>query len=78
MGDKAMLSFGEPDNAIELLGTLLQACRKEPRQPLTQAGPDHGPVIRKAADLFGSTMNMQHSQCSDHPVNCSPPKPVAD
>lgn len=58
MGDKAMLSFGEPDNAIELLGTLLQACRKEPRLPLTRAGLNHGPVIRRAGDLFGSTVNV--------------------
>jgi adenylate cyclase len=36
----------------------LQACRKEPRLPLTRAGLNHGPVIRRASDLFGSTVNI--------------------
>jgi adenylate cyclase len=40
------------------LGTLLQACRKEPRLPLTRAGLNHGPVIRRGNDLFGSTVNI--------------------
>ncbi|WP_222048737.1 diguanylate cyclase domain-containing protein, partial [Rhizobium bangladeshense] len=31
IGDEAMLSFPEPDTAIQVLGSLLQACRREPR-----------------------------------------------
>src|SRR5687767_575293 len=58
IGDEAMLSFSEPETAIQALGTLLQACRKEPRLPLTRAGMHHGPVIRRASDLFGSTVNI--------------------
>jgi adenylate cyclase len=58
IGDEAMLSFPEPEIAIQALGTLLQACRKEPRLPLTRAGLNHGPVIRRAGDLFGSTVNI--------------------
>jgi len=58
IGDEAMLSFHEPETAIQALGTLLQACRKEPRLPLTRAGLNHGPVIRRASDLFGSTVNI--------------------
>ena len=58
IGDEAMLSFPEPDSAIQALGALLQACRKEPRLPLTRAGLNHGPVIRRAGDLFGSTVNI--------------------
>ena len=58
IGDEAMLSFPEPDIAIQALGTLLQACRKEPRLPLTRTGLNHGPVIRRASDLFGSTVNI--------------------
>lgn len=38
IGDEAMLSFPEPDTAIQVLGTLLQACRKETRLPLTRTG----------------------------------------
>ncbi|SCB57079.1 Adenylate cyclase, class 3 [Rhizobium aethiopicum] len=58
IGDEAMLSFPEPDTAIQVLGTLLQACRKESRLPLTRAGLNHGPVINRAGDLFGSTVNI--------------------
>jgi adenylate cyclase len=58
IGDEAMLSFPEPDTAIQVLGTLLQACRKESRLPLTRTGLNHGPVIRRAGDLFGSTVNI--------------------
>ncbi|WDZ81726.1 adenylate/guanylate cyclase domain-containing protein (plasmid) [Ensifer adhaerens] len=58
IGDEAMLSFSEPEIAIQALGTLLQTCRNEPRLPLTRAGLNHGPVIRRAGDLFGSTVNI--------------------
>ncbi|WP_261336658.1 adenylate/guanylate cyclase domain-containing protein [Rhizobium leguminosarum] len=58
IGDEAMLSFPEPDTAIQVLGSLLQACRKEPRLPLTRTGLNHGPVVRRAGDLFGSTINV--------------------
>src|SRR3954471_12307692 len=58
IGDEAMLAFPEPDTAIRALGTLLQACRDEPRLPLTRAGANHGPVIRRGGDLFGSTVNV--------------------
>ena len=53
-----MLSFPEPESAIQALGTLLQACRKEPRLPLTRTALNHGPVVRRAGDLFGSTVNI--------------------
>lgn len=58
IGDEAMLSFPEPDTAIKVLGSLLQACRKESRLPLTRAGLNHGPVICRAGDLFGTTVNI--------------------
>jgi adenylate cyclase len=58
IGDEAMLSFPEPEVAIQALGKLLQECRKEPRLPLTRAGINHGPVICRAGDLFGSTVNI--------------------
>jgi adenylate cyclase len=58
IGDEAMLAFPEPEVAVQALGRLLQACREEPRIPLTRAGVNHGPVIRRGADLFGSTVNI--------------------
>src|SRR5262245_12598610 len=58
IGDEAMLAFPEPDTAIRALGTLLLECRNEPRLPLTRTGMNHGPVVRRAGDLFGSTVNI--------------------
>jgi adenylate cyclase len=58
IGDEAMLSFPEPETAIQALGALLQSCRKEPRLPLTRTALNHGPVIRRGSDLFGSTVNI--------------------
>jgi len=58
IGDEVMLSFPDPGAAIQALGNLLQACRKEPRLPLTRAGLNHGRVVRRGSDLFGSTVNV--------------------
>lgn len=58
MGDEVMLSFPEPSVAIEALGKLLSACRDDPRLPLTRTGVHHGPVVWRANDLFGSTVNI--------------------
>lgn len=58
IGDEAMLSFPGPEAAIRALGGLLQACRDEPRLPLTRTALNHGPVIRRGSDLFGSTVNI--------------------
>lgn len=58
IGDEAMLSFPGPEAAIRALGGLLQACREEPRLPLTRTALNHGPVIRRGSDLFGSTVNI--------------------
>ena len=58
IGDEAMLSFPEPEAAIQAVGSLLQACSNEPKLPLTRTGLNHGPVIRRGHDLFGSTVNI--------------------
>lgn len=58
IGDEAMLAFPDPESALQALGALLQACRNEPRLPLTRAGLNHGPVVRRGTDLFGTTVNV--------------------
>ena len=58
IGDEAMLSFSDPRLAIRVLGSLLSACREDRRLPLTRTALHHGPVIRRANDLFGSTVNI--------------------
>ena len=58
IGDEAMLAFPNPEAGIRALGQLLQVCRAEPRIPVTRSGVNHGPVIRRAGDIFGSTVNI--------------------
>jgi adenylate cyclase len=58
IGDEVMLWFPTPDLAVKALGKLLPACREEPRLPLTRTALHHGPVIRRAGDLFGNTVNI--------------------
>jgi adenylate cyclase len=58
IGDETMLAFPAPEIALEALGTLLHACRREPRLPLTRAGLNHGIVLRRGDDLFGTTVNV--------------------
>jgi adenylate cyclase len=79
IGDEAMLSFPEPEMAIQALGKLLQACRQEPRLPLTRTGMNHGPVIRRSDDLFGSTVNIAARIASlASPGQLLATQPVAD
>jgi class 3 adenylate cyclase len=58
IGDEAMLAFPDPDTALRVLGRLLPACRAEARLPLTRAALNHGPVVRRGGDLFGTTVNV--------------------
>jgi len=58
IGDEAMFGFPDPASALQVLGRLIPACRSEPRIPLTRTGLNHGPVLRRSNDLFGSTVNI--------------------
>lgn len=58
IGDEAMFGFPDPLTALQMLGRLIPACRAEPRIPLTRTGLNHGPVLRRCSDLFGSTVNI--------------------
>jgi adenylate cyclase len=58
IGDEAMFGFPDPATALQVLGRLIPACRSEPRIPLTRTGLNHGPVLRRRNDLFGSTVNI--------------------
>src|SRR6185436_388934 len=58
IGDEAMFGFPDPATALRVLGRLLPACRSEPQIPLTRTGLNHGPVLRRGNDLFGSTVNI--------------------
>lgn len=58
IGDEAMFGFPDPATALQMLGRLIPACRAEPRIPLTRTGLNHGPVLRRSTDLFGSTVNI--------------------
>jgi class 3 adenylate cyclase/YHS domain-containing protein len=58
IGDEAMFGFPDPATALQVLGRLLPACRSEPQIPLTRTGLNHGPVLRRGNDIFGSTVNI--------------------
>lgn len=58
IGDEAMFDLPDPETALRFLGRLLPACRADASIPLTRTGLNHGPVIRRASDLFGSTVNV--------------------
>ncbi|WP_189680099.1 adenylate/guanylate cyclase domain-containing protein [Seohaeicola zhoushanensis] len=58
MGDEVMLVFPDPMTALGALGRLLSACRQQPRLPLTRVAVHHGPVLQRAGDFFGSTVNI--------------------
>lgn len=58
IGDEVMLGFPDIETALGALGRLLPACRLEPSLPLTRTALNHGPVIRRGSDLFGSTVNV--------------------
>lgn len=58
IGDEVMFGFNDPATALQVLGRLIPACRSEPRIPLTRTGLNHGPVLRRSNDLFGSTVNI--------------------
>ena len=58
IGDEVMFGFADPATALQVLGRLLPACRSEPRIPLTRTGLNHGPVLRRGSDIFGSTVNV--------------------
>jgi adenylate cyclase len=79
IGDEAMFGFPDPATALQVLGRLLPACRAEPQIPLTRTGLNHGPVLRRADDLFGSTVNVAARVAAlASPGQLLATKPVAD
>ena len=79
IGDEVMLAFDRPEPALEAIGELIEGCRSDSRLPLTRAAVNHGPVVRKGCDLFGSTVNMASRLASRAmPGQLLATKPVAD
>ena len=79
IGDEAMFGFADPATALRVLGRLLPACRSEPQIPLTRTGLNHGPVLRRGNDIFGSTVNIAaRIAASASPGQLLATQPVAD
>jgi len=79
IGDEAMFGFPDPATALQVLGRLIPACRSEQRIPLTRTGLNHGPVLRRSNDLFGSTVNIAARIASfASPGQLLATRPVAD
>jgi len=74
-----MFGFPDPATALRVLGRLLPACRSEPQIPLTRTGLNHGPVLRRGHDIFGSTVNIAaRIAASASPGQLLATQPVAD
>ena len=58
IGDEVMLAFDNCPDALRLLGAMLSRCRQESRIPLTRTGVHSGSILRRGADVFGSTVNI--------------------
>ena len=58
IGDEAMLAFPEPAAASRRWASCCRPAATNARLPLVRAGINHGPVIRRGSDLFGSTVNV--------------------
>ena len=79
IGDEVMFGFPDPATALQMLGRLIPACRAEPRIPLTRTGLNHGPVLRRSTDLFGSTVNIAARIAAfASPGQLLATKPIAD
>ena len=58
LGDAAMFAFADPGAALAALRRVIGTCLNAPGFPLPRAGIHHGPVVERAGDLFGRTVNL--------------------
>jgi len=58
LGDAAMFAFSDPGSSLAALRRVIGTCFNAPGFPLPRAGIHHGPVVERAGDLFGRTVNL--------------------
>lgn len=58
VGDEVMLAGDDPADAALAVLALATVVHATPRFPLVRAGVHHGPVVARAGDYFGTTVNV--------------------
>lgn len=58
IGDAFMLSFPEPNAALDAIGRLRRDWASQANLPLLRGSLHHGPVVVRDDDLFGATVNL--------------------
>ncbi len=58
IGDAVLLTSTEAVSGISLVVRLFDACEADPQFPDLRAGLHYGPVVERAGDIFGSTVNV--------------------
>lgn len=58
IGDAVLLHSVEPTSAVTLILSLFDACERDPRFLDVRAGAHVGPVVERAGDIFGATVNI--------------------
>jgi len=58
IGDAVLLTSPDAASGISLVVRLFDACEADPEFPDLRAGLHYGPVVERANDIFGSTVNI--------------------
>jgi adenylate cyclase len=58
IGDAVMFTAPDPVTASASAHALLRAAARDQKLPPVRVGVAHGPVLRRAADYFGRTVNL--------------------
>lgn len=58
LGDEVLFMAREPSAAAETVLSVMDAARAEPTLPAVHAGLAYGPVLERAGDVFGPTVNV--------------------
>lgn len=58
IGDAVMISAADPGSGLEAVRSVFEACYELDAVPDPRAGLHHGPVLSRAGDYFGATVNL--------------------
>jgi class 3 adenylate cyclase/YHS domain-containing protein len=58
IGDAVLLAAKGPEEGIELVRKLLEACHQQEDFPVTRAGLHHGPAVERGDDMYGAAVNL--------------------
>jgi len=58
LGDEVLFLAREPAAAAEIALSIMETCRSQPDLPYMHAGLAYGPLLERAGDIFGPTVNI--------------------